>query len=175
MGTDVHAFDRVCAWADRRQARYPTEDVLVQHGFTEAPHIARGVQLLTPDDLEAVVTAADVVVTHGGPGTISTARAAGHTPVIVPRDPSRGEHVDGHQMRFAMWAAEHQLGRVVFDVDDLDIVVDEDPSVPDHAAPSMHRVGETLETLMTTLTELQDGKRTRRAWPRLRSLRPRRP
>ena len=29
------------------------------------------------------------------------ARGLGHVPVCVPRDPSLGEHVDGHQQRFA--------------------------------------------------------------------------
>ena len=33
---------------------------------------------------------ADVVVTHGGPATISEARNAGHRPIVVPRDPSPG-------------------------------------------------------------------------------------
>jgi UDP-N-acetylglucosamine transferase subunit ALG13 len=51
-------------------------------------------------------TSADVVVTHGGPGTILEASSAGHRPVVVPRQRSYGEHVDDHQLRFAKRLAE---------------------------------------------------------------------
>ena len=38
------------------------------------------------------------------------ARGAGHVPICVPRDPALGEHVDGHQQRFA--AVMHDEGMV---------------------------------------------------------------
>ena len=44
--------------------------------------------------------AASAVVCHGGPGTIALARRCGHVPIVVPRDPALGEHVDDHQMRY---------------------------------------------------------------------------
>lgn len=104
VGTDHHPFDRVVEWA----ATLAAEDGhpwLVQHGATawptDTPPNLHGVPMLGIDDLEAVLERADVVVTHGGPGLVMEARAARHVPVVVPRDPARGEHVDGHQQDFA--------------------------------------------------------------------------
>ena len=50
---------------------------------------------------------------HGGPGLITEAREAGHVPLCVPRDPQLGEHVDGHQQRFAALAAREGVVRTV--------------------------------------------------------------
>lgn len=76
-------------------------DVFVQRGATPDRSGLATVEYLAPDDLAALLRSADVVVCHGGPGTISACVASGHRPIVVPRDPSRGEHVDDHQLRYA--------------------------------------------------------------------------
>ena len=45
-------------------------------------------------------------MTHGGPATIRDAISAGIRPLVVPRDPTHGEHVDDHQIRFTRMLAE---------------------------------------------------------------------
>lgn len=57
--------------------------------------------------------AADIVVTHGGPATITEARRRRQVPVCVPRDPTLGEHVDDHQQRFARFIGDRGLVRLV--------------------------------------------------------------
>lgn len=123
VGTDHHDFSRVVRWADAWQQEHPADEVLVQHGFSPAPVSARGVELVPPTELVDLLTGADVVVTHGGPGTIMSARHAGHHPLAVPRDPSLGEHVDGHQMRFVTWAAAKGLCTETVSVEELSEVV----------------------------------------------------
>lgn len=123
VGTDHHDFSRVVRWADAWQEEHPADEVLVQHGFSPAPSSARGVELVPPTELVDLLTGADVVVTHGGPGTIMSARHAGHRPLAVPRDPSFGEHVDGHQMRFVTWAAANGLCTETVSVEELSEVV----------------------------------------------------
>lgn len=105
VGTDHHPFDRAVTWADAHQQRFPEDDVLIQYGLSAPPTTARGVAFLSPVELRKAVAEADVVITHGGPGTISDARWGGHRPIVFPRDPALGEHVDDHQMRFAPWCA----------------------------------------------------------------------
>ncbi len=56
---------------------------------------------MSHDRLEELLAQATVVVCHGGPGTVTEARDAGHVPLCMPRDPELGEHVDDHQQRFA--------------------------------------------------------------------------
>jgi UDP-N-acetylglucosamine--N-acetylmuramyl-(pentapeptide) pyrophosphoryl-undecaprenol N-acetylglucosamine transferase len=52
-------------------------------------------------ELECAISEADVVVTHAGTGSSLTALNAGKFPVLVPRDPARGEVGDDHQLLFA--------------------------------------------------------------------------
>lgn len=110
VGTDHHPFTRAVAWADAWATAHPDDAVMIQHGASPAPTRASGVAVVAPAELDDLMRAADVVITHGGPGTIAAARAAGHLPFVLPRDPVHGEHVDDHQMRFSAWADRHGLG-----------------------------------------------------------------
>ncbi|MFC5177989.1 glycosyltransferase [Nocardioides taihuensis] len=101
VGTDHHPFDRLVAWADECAQRDPGSRWVVQHGSSRPPTHAEAHAFLPHDDLVTMLADADAVVCHGGPGTIMDARGLGHVPVCVPRDPALGEHVDGHQQRFA--------------------------------------------------------------------------
>src|SRR5829696_372489 len=105
VGTDHHRFDRLVDWMDR-WCQETGVDCLVQHGTSRAPRIAAGQPYLDWDKVQSELAEADVVVSHGGPATIAEARRAGHLPVVVPRDPSRDEHVDDHQLLFS-----RRLGR----------------------------------------------------------------
>jgi UDP-N-acetylglucosamine transferase subunit ALG13 len=101
VGTDHHPFDRLVDWADECARRDPESRWVVQHGSSRAPQYAEAHDFVPHDELVALLAGADAVVCHGGPGTIMDARGLGHVPVCVPRDPALGEHVDGHQQRFA--------------------------------------------------------------------------
>ncbi len=105
LGTDYHPFDRAVGWLDQWAADHPDVDVTVQYGRSRPPTVATGRDFLEHAELTSLIAESDVVVSHGGPATISEARAAGHLPVVVPRDPSQGEHVDDHQLRFTAWLA----------------------------------------------------------------------
>jgi UDP-N-acetylglucosamine transferase subunit ALG13 len=105
LGTDHHPFDRLVSWSDEVARLRPDLRLVVQHGATRAPQYAEGHDFLPHRELLDLIREAAAVACHGGPGTIMDARGAGHVPVCVPRDPALGEHVDGHQMRFAALAA----------------------------------------------------------------------
>ena len=113
-GTDHHPFDRLVTWVDAAAVRHPDVRFVVQHGSTTRPPVS-------PRDTSSSPTTASspcsrrpsVVVCHGGPGTIMDAREAGHVPLCVPRDPRLGEHVDGHQQRFAAMVGEAGVVRAV--------------------------------------------------------------
>jgi UDP-N-acetylglucosamine transferase subunit ALG13 len=101
VGTDHHPFARLLDWVGRWSAAHPSWQVEVQHGASPAPGYGHAFAFCEHAELQRLLAAADVVVTHGGPATISQARAAGHAPVVVPRQPALGEHVDDHQVLFA--------------------------------------------------------------------------
>lgn len=132
LGTDHHPFTRLVAWADEVATLRPDLRLLVQHGATAAPRVAEGRAFLPHRELVSLVGEASAVACHGGPGTIMDARAAGHLPVCVPRDPALGEHVDGHQLRFAALAGRAGVVRTVARVDQFHAAIHEAVA---HAAP----------------------------------------
>ena len=105
VGTDHHPFDRlvrwVDAWASERDVR-----VVAQFGTATPPQHVDGAEMLRADELGRLMGRSVAVVCHGGPGTIAAARDAGTIPIVVPRRPDLGEHVDDHQMRFVARLAE---------------------------------------------------------------------
>jgi len=106
VGTDHHPFERLISWAEHWAARMPDWDVQIQHGRTRPPVHGTGFAFCEHQRLQELFEISDVIVTHGGPATITEARRRGHRPIVVPRDPRLGEHVDDHQQLFS-----RRLGR----------------------------------------------------------------
>ncbi len=131
VGTDHHPFDRLVHWVDAWAGARPAR-VVVQHGSARPPEHAEGVRLLPVDELEELLRGATAVVCHGGPGTIAAVRAAGVLPIVIARDPGRGEHVDGHQQRFV--AAAARAGEIVSIEDEAGLAEALDAAVADPAA-----------------------------------------
>ncbi len=78
-------------------------NVLWQTGATDVgglPIDGRG--LVANRELGDAIAAADVVISHSGVGSALTALHCGKRPILVPRDPAHGEHVDNHQRQVAI-------------------------------------------------------------------------
>lgn len=152
-GTHHQPFDRLVAAAAGLGA--DGEDVVVQAGASAVRPAGCRVQAWwPPDDLARLADEAAVIVSHGGPGSLFLAWERGRVPVVVPRDPSRGEHVDDHQQRFARTIEDR--ARVVWDVRDLAGAVDIartmlEPGLPrrDEADPAfVRRFAATVRALV---------------------------
>ncbi|HEY4378076.1 MAG TPA: glycosyltransferase [Acidimicrobiales bacterium] len=147
VGTDHHPFARLIEWTDRWAADHPEAPVLVQYGTSPPPSVARGTAYLGFDELRARFAAAAAIVSHGGPATIMDARAAGRLPIVVPRDPALGEHVDGHQQRFSRWMAERNQIRLADDEAAFRRLLDEALSSPDHGRVDAKGTAEVAATV----------------------------
>jgi UDP-N-acetylglucosamine transferase subunit ALG13 len=99
VGTDHHPFPRLLNWVAEAQRELGFQ-ATIQRGATPPHPSLDTVEFVAALDLEAMMTQADVVVCHGGPGTISLAMRCGHRPIVIARDPAFGEHVDDHQQRY---------------------------------------------------------------------------
>ncbi len=105
-------------------ARELDDEVVLQYGHNPPPQgFASSSAFLPFDEILRLMAEARAVVTHAGVGSILCAREAGHVPVVVPRLPELGEHVDGHQGELtrtlaaqghvlAVWAGEGLAGPV---------------------------------------------------------------
>lgn len=142
VGTDHHPFDRLVTWIDGWAADHPDVRVVVQRGSAAPTATAESETLIPHAELCRLFGQATAVVVHGGPSTLMDARDAGRRPILFPRDPSFGEHVDGHQISFAEHLAGGNLARVAFDLETLGRYLDEaltDPAAylaPVDAAPA---------------------------------------
>ncbi|MFY1701586.1 glycosyltransferase [Micromonospora sp. WMMA1923] len=102
VGTDKHTFDRLTDWIEQWHRDHGHRvELTLQHGHTRAPATPGAVPFLGHDQLQDAMASADLVVCHGGPATILEARRHGRLPIVVPRNPAHGEHVDDHQLLFA--------------------------------------------------------------------------
>jgi UDP-N-acetylglucosamine transferase subunit ALG13 len=153
VGTDHHCFDRLVGWMDAWLEARASDDsdpsvalaVTIQYGTSTPPRVAQGSSLLAHDELGAAMARATAIVTHGGPATIRDARSAGHRPLVVPRDPARGEHVDDHQIRFTRMLAEK--GEIVLCREQDQLYEALDRAIADG---SWLRLGSDLRTTETT-------------------------
>jgi len=84
------------------------DELVVQYGAGAPPANAASAEAFMPFDamLECFRTA-DRVITHAGVGSVLCATREGHVPLVVPRRPELGEHVDGHQAELTRALGEH--------------------------------------------------------------------
>ncbi|KQS59744.1 glycosyl transferase family 28 [Geodermatophilus sp. Leaf369] len=85
-------------------------EVLWQTGSTDVTGLPVDARPRVPAaELFAAMREADVVVAHAGTGSALAALQAGRFPVLVPRRPEFGEHVDDHQLQIAAMLGERGL------------------------------------------------------------------
>lgn len=152
VGTDHHRFDRLLTWAAALAASGAYR-FFVQHGATPLPPQLDGAPMLAPAELTWMLRRADAAITHAGPGCIMDARGCGHVPIVVPRDPRLGEHVDDHQQRFARFISRSGMVVTASDAAELEarlrVAVLAGRIVADrHPVPAVRRFEELVEGLL---------------------------
>ena len=87
VGTDAFPFERLIRWIDSWLAEGAASRVhcVVQHATARPAQHADSRAYLDFHDLERFVAEADVVVAHGGPGTIMLCADQNKKPIVVPR------------------------------------------------------------------------------------------
>lgn len=167
VGTDHHPFDRLIDWTVDWAKDHRSVKMVIQRGTATAPKAIDTHELIPHDELRELFSSATVVVSHGGPSTVMDARMAGKYPVVVPRDPARGEHVDEHQMRFAHHLAKHELARLALTQEEFRQALDaglDNPSlfsIPRQdasATAGVIRFGEVVDDLLGIKTKIQLSK-----------------
>jgi UDP-N-acetylglucosamine transferase subunit ALG13 len=97
------------------------ERVLMQIGH-EAGFVPRASdwrRFMRAEEFAESLRDADVVVTHGGCGTLREVIRIGKTPVVMPRRKYHGEHVDDHQVELVEAYAERDLVVPAYEKEDL--------------------------------------------------------
>ena len=157
VGTDHHQFDRLIQWTSRWFARHPEVRALLQTGTATTPATGEAHDYLGHEQMQAALSGANVVVSHGGPATIMAAKHAGIVPIVVPRRHELGEHVDNHQVEFASWLAARSQVHLADSEEALHALLDrilEDPdayrshAVATAPASAVQRFGDLVNALL---------------------------
>lgn len=133
LGTCTFQFDRLVQLVEQV---FPSERVVLQAGATRysGAHML-AFDVITPDALHQLLLGATTVVAHAGVGSVAMALAAGKIPIVVPRETSRGEQIDDHQIHFARQVAELGLARVATTPDEIKAALAHDRRVVAQATP----------------------------------------
>jgi UDP-N-acetylglucosamine transferase subunit ALG13 len=173
LGTDHHRFDRLVEWAENWITAQPFEvDLFVQHGATRAPRIGSGAPLLPRAEMLERYRRADIVVTQGGPGGIFDVASVGKLPIVVPRHPLLGEHVDGHQIVFARFVADRAEAILAEDEASFDDALSRAAADPARVqqAPRLSPVDRTAEALAAVVDDVMSRPAGFIRWNRFRQV-----
>jgi UDP-N-acetylglucosamine transferase subunit ALG13 len=170
VGTDHHRFDRLIDWTENWIAgsRFDV-DLFVQHGASRVPRIGGGAQLLPRAEMLERYRAADIVVTQGGPGGIFDVASVGKLPIVVPRHPDLGEHIDGHQVVFGRFLADRSEAILAEDEVTFDDVLSRAAADPSALwrEPRRSPVADTAAALAAVIDDVMQRPPGFVRWPRL--------
>ena len=100
LGTQNNSFHRLLEEIDNNIKNGNIQDeVIVQAGFTK--YNSKNMQIfdmLPKNEFDELIKKADLVITHGGVGSIMSAIKMGKKVIAVPRQKKYDEHVNDHQL-----------------------------------------------------------------------------
>lgn len=99
LGTQNNDFHRLLEEIDRlKQNGIIAQEVIVQAGYTK--YVSENMKILdfiSKEELEELQKKADLIITHGGVGSILLSITKGKKVIAIPRLHKYGEHVNDHQ------------------------------------------------------------------------------
>lgn len=101
LGTNDKSFVRLLEEVQRLvDEKKITDRIVVQAGVTQFRSADMEIMDLIPfAEFDALVSQCDLLITHGGVGSIITGLNKGKTVIAVPRLAKYGEHVNDHQLQ----------------------------------------------------------------------------
>ena len=133
VGTQKFQFNRLLKEIDRLiEEEKITEEVFAQIGYSDyKPKNYKYKDFIDRDEFEDIIKKCQIIITHGGTGSIIGAVKQRKKVVAVPRLKEFGEHVDNHQIQIVsefksigfIGAAEsvEMLGNAITNIDNIDL------------------------------------------------------
>ncbi len=121
VGSEKYQFNRLMHWMETIAAEFSGYKFFIQYGscnyIPQAGNI-KSFKFLTEAEFISYFNQADILVGHCGEGTILQATEQKKPYILVPRDHTLGEHVDGHQFELARLLNSKGAG-IAFTLDDF--------------------------------------------------------
>jgi len=125
VGTQKFPFDRLLRYIDQLIAKeIIQEEVFAQTGFSNYQPLNYSSQkFLDREDFKRNILNSELVITHGGTGSIMNAIKAEKKVIAVARIKEYGEHIDNHQEEIIHQLTEKKLILGVKQLGDLESVI----------------------------------------------------
>ena len=122
LGTQNNSFIRLLEEVEKNIENGNIQDrVVVQAGFTKYKSEKMEIfDMVSQDRMNELIDEADLIITHGGVGSMMSAIRKGKKVIAVPRKKEYGEHVNNHQMEMISTFAKQGLIIGLNDVSELE-------------------------------------------------------
>lgn len=99
VGTQKQEFNRMFELV-RKSKELKKEELIVQRGYTKCNNSKRikAFDFIPLEQMEEYISKADIIISHGGVGTIFSAIKKGKKVIAIPRLQKYGEHINDHQI-----------------------------------------------------------------------------
>ncbi|MGD7007037.1 PssE/Cps14G family polysaccharide biosynthesis glycosyltransferase [Metabacillus sp. 84] len=122
VGTHEQQFDRLVKSVDDYVGinNINKTDVFIQTGYTNyKPKNTLYEDMLSYERMNQLYMDSDIIITHGGPGSMFLPWKYGKKVIAVPRLAKFGEHVDNHQLDFCRIMEQEEKVICVEDINNL--------------------------------------------------------
>lgn len=156
VGTHEQQFNRLVSAADKLADK---ESVFIQSGYSDFD-IKRAdyERFISADKMKRLIETSEIVITHGGPGSIMAVLETGKVPVAVPRLARFKEHVNDHQLQFCKKLALEGKCILVTEVEKLPEAIDEARKISrDLSAEIKENRSRFVENLKTKVNQMWTG------------------
>lgn len=158
VGTHEQQFDRLVSKIDELVAKgLINEEVFIQTGYSNyQPRNCKWSKLISYKEMQEYISNARIVITHGGPASFIAPLQVGKIPIVVPRQFEFDEHVNNHQLDFALKVKERQNNIIVVqNIDELEnMIINYDNIVSDMNCDSNRGNEKFIEGLRTVIDGL---------------------
>jgi UDP-N-acetylglucosamine transferase subunit ALG13 len=122
VGTHEQPFDRLVREIDRLKGEtIIQDDIFIQTGYSVyKPQFCAHKDFIRFDEMMTRMTESEMVITHGGTGSIMLVLYHQKIPVVVPRQKKYHEHIDDHQVLFCKAMVEKKKIIAAYETDDLE-------------------------------------------------------
>jgi UDP-N-acetylglucosamine transferase subunit ALG13 len=119
-GMHEHPFDRLVQAVDEYVRDGVFEDAYIQTGYSNyKPQHCPWSKAIDFEEFERIMERADIIITHGGAGSIAGALERNKPTIAVPRLKRYGEHNNDHQLELV--SVLEKAGRILVVQDMLEL------------------------------------------------------
>ena len=120
VGTQKQPFKR---FFDMVEQINTTDEIIIQRGYNNID--SKNFNYDFSSTFESDIKKADIIITHGGVGSIMEGLLNNKKVIIIPRLKKYGEHVDDHQLEISNKFKKKNYCYIAENLEELQLIIDE--------------------------------------------------